>query len=66
MPGQGSIFIGTKGVMLVPHVGELKLLPEDQYKGFEINLEVGTTITSSSTPCWATGRRRAVLTIPVR
>jgi hypothetical protein len=36
MPGQGSIFIGTKGVMLVPHVGELKLLPEDQYKGFEI------------------------------
>jgi predicted dehydrogenase len=36
MPGQGSIWIGTKGVMLLPHVGEVILLPEDKYKGFEM------------------------------
>ena len=34
LPGQGSIFIGTKGVMLLPHVGEPQLFPESQYKDF--------------------------------
>jgi len=37
LPGQGSIFIGTKGVMLLPHVGEPVLLPEEQYKGFDMH-----------------------------
>jgi predicted dehydrogenase len=36
LPGQGSIFIGEKGVMLLPHTGEISLFPEDQFKGFEI------------------------------
>jgi len=34
LPGQGSIFIGAKGVMLLPHVGKPILLPEDQFKDF--------------------------------
>jgi predicted dehydrogenase len=34
IPGQGSIFIGTKGVMLLPHVGMPVLLPESQFSGF--------------------------------
>jgi hypothetical protein len=36
MPGQGSIFIGTKGVVLLPHTAMPVLLPEDQFKGFEL------------------------------
>lgn len=36
MPGQGSIFIGTKGVMLLPHIGAPVLLPEAQFRGFEM------------------------------
>jgi len=36
IPGQGSIFIGTKGVVLLPHIGMPVLLPEDQFKGFEL------------------------------
>jgi len=34
LPGQGSIFIGAKGVMLLPHVGKPLLLPEEQFKDF--------------------------------
>jgi len=34
MPGQGSIFIGTKGVMLLPHIAKPKLFPQDQFKDF--------------------------------
>jgi predicted dehydrogenase len=36
IPGQGSIFIGTKGVVLLPHIGMPALFPEDQFKGFEL------------------------------
>jgi predicted dehydrogenase len=35
-PDQGSIFIGTKGVMVLPHVGKPILLPEEKYQGFEL------------------------------
>jgi len=35
-PAQGSIFIGDKGVMLLPHVGMPVLLPEDQYGDFRM------------------------------
>lgn len=35
-PEQGSIFIGTKGVMLLPHVGQPRLLPEAQYADFKM------------------------------
>jgi hypothetical protein len=34
LPGQGSIFIGTKGVMLLPHVGKPVLFPEDQFRDY--------------------------------
>jgi predicted dehydrogenase len=33
-PGCGSIFIGTKGVMLLPHVARPKLFPEAQFEEF--------------------------------
>ena len=36
LPGQGSLFIGVKGAMLLPHIGMPVLLPEDQFKGFEM------------------------------
>jgi predicted dehydrogenase len=36
LPGQGSIFIGTKGVMLLPHIGMPVLLPEEQFRGFSM------------------------------
>jgi hypothetical protein len=34
LPGQGSIFVGTKGTMLLPHVGMPVLLPEKEFEGF--------------------------------
>ena len=34
VPDQGSIFIGTKGVLLLPHIGPPQLLPEKQFEGF--------------------------------
>lgn len=34
LPGQGSVFVGTKGVMLLPHIGMPVLLPENQFSGF--------------------------------
>jgi predicted dehydrogenase len=36
MPGQGSIFIGAKGVMLLPHVGRPVLLPEREFRDFRM------------------------------
>jgi predicted dehydrogenase len=34
VPGQGSIFIGTKGLMLLPHIGMPVLLPEKDFSGY--------------------------------
>ncbi len=34
IPGQGSIFIGAKGIMLLPHIAKPKLFPQDQFKDF--------------------------------
>jgi predicted dehydrogenase len=36
LPGQGSIIIGTKGVMLVPHVAFPALFPHAQFKDFQL------------------------------
>ena len=36
IPGQGSIFIGTKGVMLLPHIRMPELYPAEQFAGFEM------------------------------
>jgi predicted dehydrogenase len=34
LPGQGSLFIGTQGVMLLPHVSKPQLYPDAQFKDF--------------------------------
>jgi hypothetical protein len=34
LPQQGSIFIGTKGVLLLPHVAKPQLYPDSQFKNF--------------------------------
>lgn len=33
LPGQGSLFIGEEGTMLLPHVGEAVLFPEERFRG---------------------------------
>jgi hypothetical protein len=35
LPGQGSVFIGTKGVMLLPHIGSAMLYPEKDFEGYQ-------------------------------
>ena len=36
VPGQGSIFIGTKGVMLLPHIASPQLYPDADYRTFRM------------------------------
>jgi hypothetical protein len=36
MPATGSIFIGTKGVMLLPHISRPRLFPEAQFTDFQL------------------------------
>src|SRR5436190_20193877 len=36
LPGQGSLLIGDKGIMIIPHVAMPILLPADQYKDFKL------------------------------
>jgi hypothetical protein len=40
LPGQGSIFIGTAGVMLLPHVGKALLFPVETFRDY-VPPEVG-------------------------
>lgn len=35
MPGQGSLFIGERGQMLLPHIDEAKLFPVADFKDYE-------------------------------
>jgi predicted dehydrogenase len=35
LPDQGSLFIGEEGMMLLPHVGEAVLLPENKFKDYK-------------------------------
>ena len=35
IPDQGSVFLGTDGVMVLPHVGEPRLLPEADFTDFK-------------------------------
>jgi hypothetical protein len=39
VPGQGSIFIGTKGAMLLPHIAMPVLLPEKDFAGYTMPQE---------------------------
>lgn len=42
VPGQGSIFIGTKGVMLLPHIGRPELFPKVKFEDFDYPKVRGT------------------------
>ena len=35
LPGQGSLFIGEEGTLLLPHVGEARLFPEERFKDYQ-------------------------------
>ncbi|MBW3598775.1 MAG: Gfo/Idh/MocA family oxidoreductase, partial [Planctomycetes bacterium] len=35
LPGQGSLFVGEEGFMLLPHVGEAKLYPEEKFRDYQ-------------------------------
>lgn len=35
LPGQASLFIGEGGAMLLPHIGEAKLFPEEKFKDYK-------------------------------
>lgn len=39
LPDQGSIFVGTKGVMLLPHISRPVLYPDATYKDFKLPTE---------------------------
>ena len=41
-PGQGSIFFGTEGVMLLPHIGMPVLLGAEKFKDFPLPKVEGT------------------------
>lgn len=36
IPDQGSILIGTKGIMVIPHIAKPKLYPEADFKDFQM------------------------------
>jgi predicted dehydrogenase len=36
IPGQGSIIVGTKGAMLIPHIGWPQLFPQADFSGLEM------------------------------
>jgi predicted dehydrogenase len=42
LPDQGSIFVGTSGVMLLPHIAMPTLYPEAQFKDFVVPKVEGT------------------------
>ena len=35
LPRQGSLFIGEEGMMLLPHIGEAKLFPEEKFADYQ-------------------------------
>ena len=35
LPGQGSLFIGTKGMMLLPHIARAQLFPEKDFEDWQ-------------------------------
>ena len=35
LPGQGSLFIGEEGQLLLPHVSEARLFPEEKFKDYK-------------------------------
>ena len=41
LPGQGSMFVGEKGFMLLPHIADPVLLPTADFKDYEIPTQAG-------------------------
>jgi predicted dehydrogenase len=41
VPDQGSIFLGTQGTMLLPHIGAPRLFPENRFDGFAMPKVIG-------------------------
>ena len=41
LPNQGSVIIGTKGVMLIPHVGKPTLYPKKKFADHKIEVVPG-------------------------
>lgn len=41
-PGQGSLFFGAGGAMLLPHIGMPVLLPQEKFRDFQIGKVEGT------------------------
>ncbi len=39
LPGSGSVLIGEKGSLVIPHVAAPKLFPEDKFADFKIQME---------------------------
>ncbi|MCH8830746.1 MAG: Gfo/Idh/MocA family oxidoreductase [Planctomycetes bacterium] len=35
LPGQGSLFVGEEGFMLLPHVGEARLFPQEKFRDYK-------------------------------
>jgi predicted dehydrogenase len=42
LPKQGSIFVGTKGAMLLPHIGRPELFPQAQFKDYLLPRDNGS------------------------
>jgi hypothetical protein len=36
LPDEGSIFIGTEGVLLLPHISRLELFSKEKFKGYKL------------------------------
>jgi hypothetical protein len=60
LPSQGSIFIGTKGVMLLPHIAKPELYPDHQFKDFVFpKLEQQNHYTQFAEACLGRGKTSA-------
>lgn len=46
LPDQGSVIIGTKGVLLIPHVAVPVLFPQKNFKDFKLPRDSGTSHTN--------------------
>jgi len=60
LPGCGSIFIGTKGVMLLPHIAKPKLFPKEQFADFPMpKVEDGNHYTQFAEAVRSNGKTTA-------
>jgi predicted dehydrogenase len=60
LPDQGSIFVGSKGVLLLPHIAGPQLYPKSQFKDFKPPVVVGTNHwTQFAEACRGNGKTSA-------